>query len=231
MVHNIKNNVISEISAKERLNTLNKIKSAEIIKHKKRTVKQKELLNLFNDLLDTILTDKTLKSKSQKDNTLMSSKDENENENDKTIINESNDCLDEIIDKSKSFEDQIKSIRKVENLNEYCFINDYGDKELEFKIFKLKLAHLSNIIEKKLFKQIFGHTFETFANELINTPNKEENRITVNNINQNKEKIFEKDKKHPFYDYVIQPNDRRNNIIDAINPILDFNETIQLDLV
>ena len=61
--------------------------------------------------------------------------------------------MDGIIDKSKSFEEQIKSIRKVENLNEYYFINDYGDKELEFKIFKLKLAYLSNIIGKKLFKQ------------------------------------------------------------------------------
>ena len=61
--------------------------------------------------------------------------------------------MDGIIDKSKSFEEQIKSIRKVENLNEYYFINDYGDKELEFKIFELKLAYLSNIISKKLFKQ------------------------------------------------------------------------------
>ena len=42
---------------KKRLNTLNKIKDAEIIKHKKHTPKHKELLNLFNDLLDTILTD------------------------------------------------------------------------------------------------------------------------------------------------------------------------------
>ena len=60
--------------------------------------------------------------------------------------------LDKIIDKSKSFEEQIKSIRKLENLGEYYYINDYGDKELEFKIFKPKLAHLSNIIGKKLFK-------------------------------------------------------------------------------
>ena len=39
---------------------------------------------------------------------------ENENENDKALIirKELNDCLDEIIDKSKSFEDQIKSIKK-----------------------------------------------------------------------------------------------------------------------
>ena len=60
---------------KKGLNTLNELKNAGIIKYKKRTPKQKELLDLFNNLLDTILTDKTLKSKSQKDNTLMSSKD------------------------------------------------------------------------------------------------------------------------------------------------------------
>ena len=40
------------------------------------------------------------------------------------IIKQLNDTLDEIIDKSKSFENQIKSIKKVENLNEYYFIND-----------------------------------------------------------------------------------------------------------
>ena len=48
-------------------------------------------------------------------------KNKNENENDKTLIpiKELNDDLDEIIDKSKSFEDQIKLIRKIENIIEY----------------------------------------------------------------------------------------------------------------
>ena len=55
----------------------NEIKDAEIIKYKNCTSKHKELLNLFNNLLDTILTDKTLESKSQED--------KNENENDKTM--------------------------------------------------------------------------------------------------------------------------------------------------
>ena len=54
-------------------------------------------------------------------------------------------------------------------------MNDYGDKGLKIRIFKLKLADLSNIIDKKVFEQIFGHTFETLANKLINTTNKEEN--------------------------------------------------------
>ena len=71
----------------------------------------------------------------------------------KIIMKDLNDNLDEIIDKSKSFEDQIKSIRKVENLEEYYFINDFSDKELKSKIFKLKLAHLSNEIDEDLFEK------------------------------------------------------------------------------
>ena len=153
-------------------------------------------------------------------------------QNEKNIrIKNINDNLDEIIDKSKSFEDQIKSIRKVENLNEYYFINDYGDKELEFKIFKLKVVHLSNIIDKKIFKRIFGHTFETLANKLINTTNKEENQIIVKNINQNKEKLYEEDETSAFYDNAIQPSDRRNNLIDAIDLVVNINKTILLDLI
>ena len=56
------------------------------------------------------------------------------------------------------------------------FINDFCDKELEFKTFKIY---------------------------------KEDN----------------------FRDYVIQPSSRRVDIIDVIDLILDFNETIQLDLI
>ena len=33
---------------------------------------------------------------------------------------------------------------------------------------------MSNETDKKLFKQIFGHTLETLANKLINAKNKEE---------------------------------------------------------
>ena len=62
---NIKNNTISEIDAKKDLNALNEIKNVEIIKYKKGTPGHKKLLNLYNDLLDIILTDKILKSKSQ----------------------------------------------------------------------------------------------------------------------------------------------------------------------
>ena len=62
---------------KKGLNALNEIKNADIIKYKRNTPEQKELLNLFNDLLDTILADKTIESKRQKGKTLMSSKNGN----------------------------------------------------------------------------------------------------------------------------------------------------------
>ena len=75
---------------------------------------------------------------------------------------------------------------------------------------------MSNIIEKNLFRQIFDHKFETLANKLINATNKEENQIIVNNISKNKEKIYEEDETGPFYDYVIQSSNRRNNLIDTI---------------
>ena len=87
-----------------------------------------------------------------------------------------------------------------------------------------------NDIDEKMFEQIFGHTFVTLANKLINTTNKEENQIIVNDIKKNKDKLYEEDETPPYY-YVIQPNDRRTDLINAINLILGFNETIQLDLV
>ena len=49
---------------------------------------------------------------------------------------------------------------------------------------------MSNIIDKKLFEQIFGHKFENLANKLINATNKEENQIIAKNINENKEKTL-----------------------------------------
>ena len=85
---------------------------------------------------------------------------------------------------------------------------------------------MSNIIDEKIFKQIFGHTFETLANKLINTTNKEENQIIVNNIKENKEKLYKECETSYGYDYVIQPSDRRTNLIDVINLLLGFHKTI-----
>ena len=47
--------------------------------------------------------------------------------------------------------------------------------------------------------------------------------MIVNNIKENKETLFKKDKTH---DYVIQLATQCVNLIHAIKLILDFNETI-----
>ena len=138
LVDNIKNNTISEIDAWKDLNKLKEIRNVEKIKYKKRTPRQKKILNLFNNLSNIILTDKTLASESQvnenENEKVESRKEENEDDDykyenededdcyenedeDETmsqkIIKNLNDNLDEIIDKSKSFEDQIKSLKKI----------------------------------------------------------------------------------------------------------------------
>ena len=81
---------------------------------------------------------------------------------------------------------------------------------------------MSNEIDEDLFKQIFDHKFETLANKLINTTNKEENQIIVKNIEKNKDKLFEMDE---FNDWVIQPQ-KRSDLKYTIDLILDFNEEL-----
>ena len=111
-------------------------------------------------------------------------------------------------------------------LEEYWHTVYYDDnKELNLKIFKAKFAYISNYIDEELFEQVFGHTFATLADKLLITPNKEENQIIINDFEENKDKLYEQD---DFYNFVIQPGDKRVDLLDAAKTILEFNETIQL---
>ena len=78
----------------------------------------------------------------------------------------------------------------------------------------------------ELFEQIFGHTLIKLLDEPINTKNKEENQIIVNDIHKNKDKRFKKDE---FGDWVIQAQ-QHSNLKYTVDLILDFDED-QLDLV
>ena len=228
LVNNIKDNTISEIDAKKRLNTLNIIKNSEI-KHRRLIPGQKELLNLFDDLSNIFLTDKTLMS-SKDEKEKLKKENETENEDDyydyenqnKTIdqnkiIKGLNDILDEIIDKSKSFEEQIKSLIKRKDLEGFYPYNDFGDKELKSKYFKIELAKLSNDIDKKLFEEIFGNTLIKLTDELINTTNKEKNQIIVGSVKKNKYKLSEM--KDYSNEWVIQPNSQRIILLEIIEKL------------
>ena len=157
LVDNTRNDRISEIDAKELLNALNEIKKAEIINYEKRTTGHIKLLNLFNKLININLTDKTSESQENENEKVKSKKEENEeededyeneneyedcdnkNKNDDEAIdqNKANDNLDQIIDKSRSFEDQTESLKKLEDLKGNLPYNDYDHKELKSKYFKI----------------------------------------------------------------------------------------------
>ena len=114
---------------------------------------------------------------------------DNENENKNEYENHTNYKINRLNDyfettgKSKSFEDQIKLLKKVNYLNKYWHMRYYDDnKELNLKIFKINFACVSNDIDEKLFEEVFGHTLATLADKLINTTNNEENQIIINNI-------------------------------------------------
>ena len=131
-----------------------------------------------------------------------------------------------MIDESISFQEQINLSKITNDTNRYWCTSYYDDdKELNFKIFKLKYAFLANELDEKLFEEIFGHTFVTLANKVINTTNKEEDRIIVEDIKKNMDKLYEQD---GFDNYIIQSSSKRTGLIYAAKIILEFNETIQL---
>ena len=131
MANSIKNNTGSEALAKQKLNALNEIKKAEI-KNKRLITSQKILLQLFDELIEAIFNNKSV-SKTDDNVSMNESENEsesvnenenesdNENENVSKNENESVDKIDDnvdtnnyfnIIDKTKSFEDQIEILKK-----------------------------------------------------------------------------------------------------------------------
>ena len=131
MVNSIENNTIGEAHTKQKLNALNEIKKAEI-KNKRLITSQKILLQLFDELIEAIFNNKSV-SKTDDNVSMNESENEsesvnenenesdNENENVSKNENESVDKIDDnvdtnnyfnIIDKTKSFEDQIEILKK-----------------------------------------------------------------------------------------------------------------------
>ena len=141
-------------------------------------------------MLEKILTENNYNNNNEDDENEddANEDDENEDKNKEYYIIKQINGYFKMIDESISFEEQINLLKKINFLYDYWSIGYYDDdKELNLKIFKLKFAYISNAIDEKLFEEIFGHTFVTLANKLINATNKEENRIIINDI---KKKIW-----------------------------------------
>ena len=156
---------------------------------------------MFGDLLETIyFVKKENNNNNNNNNNKNVSVNENENDSVSKNENESVDKIDDnvdtnnyfnIIDKTKSFKDQIEILKKMDDLSQYWDMNYYDDnKRLNFKTFKLNFAYISNDVDKQLFEKIFGRTYVALAHELLNTTSKQENQIFINNIKKKKKAKF-----------------------------------------
>ena len=125
----------------------------------------------------------------------------NENEKDEYYyeIRQLNNWF-ETIDQTKSLQEQLKLLKeRGEVLSDYWHVGYYhGNKELNYKIFKAKAAYLLNELDEQLLEKIFGHTFTALVDKLINTIDKEENQIIIDDIENNRDKIFEQDEYSEF---------------------------------
>ena len=197
LINNIKNNTISEALAKQKLDALNGIRKVET-KSERLINGLNILLSLFDDLVEAIYfmkKDNTNNNNDDDDDHVSESESESEsdNENDKDgdyyIIKQLNNYF-KTIDETKSFKEQIKILKTKDFQDEYWHIGYYhGNKELNFKIFKAKAAHILNDFDEQLFEKIFGHTFAALVDKLINTTGEEENKIIIDDIEKNKDKI------------------------------------------
>ena len=97
------------------------------------------------------------------------------------------------------------------------------NKEINLRIFKLKLAHIFNDVDDNLFKEMFGLTSVGLADKLINTTSKKENQMLVNDVETNRDKRFEQE----YGKFVIQPPHKRSDLLGTVKVILEFHKTIQ----
>ena len=238
MINNIKNNTISEADTKKKINELNEIKKVEI-KGKKLIENQKKLLSLFDDLKTIFNENESVNENENGNENENESVNENEiesvneNENENEHENKGDDgqyYLEQInnnfkeINETKPFKDQINILKKIRDLGDYWDIKYYEEnKEINLRLFKLKLAHMPNDVDDNLFKEIFGFTSVELADKLINTTSKEDNQMLIDHIEIKKGKVFEQE----YIKFVIQSAYKRSDLADTVKVILDFNKTTQ----
>ena len=96
------------------------------------------------------------------------------------------------IDQTKSLEEQIKILKTKDFLYEYWSLEYYNvNKDLNYKTFKAKAAYLSTDLDKEIFKKVCNCNFVALVEKLINTVDKkDENQIIIDDIKNNRSKIF-----------------------------------------
>ena len=201
MINNIKNNTISKANAKKEINELKEIKKVET-KGKRLIKSQQNLLSLFDDLKAIFNNNNNSNNNESDSNNKNENENENVNENENENENERDDgqyYLEQLnnnfkeIDETKSFKDQIDILKKIPDLNDYWYIEYYEDnKDINLRLFQLKLAHILNDVDDNLFTKIFGLTSVELVRKLKNTTSKEKIRCLLILLKQTKIEFMNK---------------------------------------
>ena len=97
------------------------------------------------------------------------------------------------------------------------------NKDINLRLVKLKFAHILNDVDDNLFTEIFGLTSVELVGKLISATSKEDNQMLIDLIEINKDKIYEQ----VYGQYVVQPPHKRDDLLDTVKVIQQFNEAIQ----
>ena len=221
MINNIKNNTISEAATEKKIDELNEIKNVEA-KGKRLINSQEKLISLFVDLKTKFNNNNNSNNNESDSNNKNKNVNENEDEQNYQIKKINNNF--KKIDETKSFKDQIDILKEIPDLNDYWYIEYYEDnKEINLRLFKLKFADIVNDVDDNLFTEIFGLTSVELADKLINTTSKGEIQMLINDVEINRDKIYEQE----YSKFVTQPAHKRSDLVDTVKVVLKFNETIQ----
>ena len=129
LVNSINNNAISEALAKQKLDALNKMKKVET-KNKCLINGQKILLSLFDEVLFNNNNNNNNESVNENENESVNDDDDEDKDEDYYIIKQLNNCF-KTIDETKSFKEQIETLKTKAFRNEYWhFGYHHGNKEL-----------------------------------------------------------------------------------------------------
>ena len=74
-----------------------------------------------------------------------------------------------------------------------------------------------------IYLKKFGLTSVELADKLINTTSKGEIQMLINDVEINRDKIYEQE----YSKFVTQPAHKRSDLVDTVKVVLKFNKTIQ----
>ena len=125
-------------------------------------------------------------------------------------------------DQTKSLKEQIEILKAKDFIYKYWSLKYYdNNKDLNYKIFKVKAVYLLTDLDEEIFLKVYGCSFTVLVEKVVNTiDKKEENQIIIDDIENNRSKIFKE------YKFDKDVSKHAGNLDDAVKTILKISEVL-----